>query len=553
VNDILNWEKHRALIVPVLIFLVLLTFAAAFLPPQTVWITDNGNKLMIMHNFAEYGSIFFNHANPENFPFCGFHFQSLADGRITSFHSPYLPVLTAYLYRLAGSTAVVLPSILSLTVICALFFRFPGRKRRYFTFLAATPLIFYALLIWEMLPAACAVTVAAWCFFRKRFTIAGVFFGCGIWMREELYLLGFILMLILFCQRQWRVTMRFAAGAAFPVLALWMTNYLLFNNITGIHGSSYFVNNREGFSLLLWGKEVLFNFYQHLLRFETLPGKFNYFLIAALLPVMIAGAAPGYRRWQLFKYISGGVFTAAAMTAAVFLWREKAYLLVSARTFGLFFSVPILLGYMLNWRQLICDRHRMVSCAAWLTALYMLTIPFLLNPNDIGLTWGARHFIMVLPLMVLLSAYAWGKSGLFRGICGKSIFTGVLLAGIIIQLYGVYALVKVAGDTEYLQNEILTLPHETVLSDVFFLPEMTPLVPAAKLQLEIASPQQMASAMKYLSDSGTNSFILLLSPDYRRISNQELGKLLTRYPPRMRPVPIVIGNSLLVYLTVCSK
>ena len=82
---------------------------------------------------------------------------------------------------------------------------------------------------------------------------------------------------------------------------------------------------------------------------------------------------------------------------------------------------------------------------------------------------------------------------------------------------------------------------------------MTPLVPAAKLQLEIASPQQMASAMKYLSDSGTNSFILLLSPDYRRISNQELGKLLTRYPPRMRPVPIVIGNSLLVYLTVCSK
>jgi hypothetical protein len=58
----------------VLIFLALLTFAAAFLPPQAVWITDNGNKLMIMHNFAEYGSIFFNHAVPENFPFCGFHF-----------------------------------------------------------------------------------------------------------------------------------------------------------------------------------------------------------------------------------------------------------------------------------------------------------------------------------------------------------------------------------------------------------------------------------------------------------------------------------------------
>ena len=121
------------------------------------------------------------------------------------------------------------------------------------------------------------------------------------------------------------------------------------------------------------------------------------------------------------------------------------------------------------------------------------------------------------------------------------------------QVYSVYAMIRVSSDAEFLQNEILSLPHDTVISDLFFLPEMTPMVPTAKTQLEVSNDEQLASAIEYLETSGTQSFILILSPDYRRVSNENLGILFSQYPPRMRPRPVFIGNSLRFLITVCEK
>ena len=46
---------------------VILAAAAAFLPAAPVWITDNGNKYMIMRNFAATGSLEISHRIPEVF------------------------------------------------------------------------------------------------------------------------------------------------------------------------------------------------------------------------------------------------------------------------------------------------------------------------------------------------------------------------------------------------------------------------------------------------------------------------------------------------------
>ncbi|MBR7121689.1 MAG: hypothetical protein IKC94_05560 [Lentisphaeria bacterium] len=554
-NETLCWEKHRHIIIPVILFLALLSFSAAFLPPEAVWITDNGNKLMIMHNFLDNGTIYFDHASPENFPKGGFHFQTLDNGRTVSFHSPYLPVLTALLYRITGSFSTTLIPALSMTGIAVLLLLFPGRKRWQFFMLAATPLIFYSFLLWEMVPAALAVTLTAWCFFRKRFTLAGIFFGCGVWMREELYLLGFTLLIALTVKRQWRIILKFALGAIIPVLTLWITNFLLFGHIAGVHGSTYFINNRtEKLTLLLWGKEVLFNFYQHLVRFETLPGLWSWIAAAAgTVPLLCAGFAPGYTSWKKFKLIAGTLFALGTTILAIALWRHDDYLMICIYTAGLLLSVPVLAGFFLNFRALLRDRHGFVSLAAMTVLIYILSIAFLLNPNDPGLTWGARHFIIIMPLMLILGNYALVRAGFFKNFHAQNLLALCCIAGIIMQIYAISALIKVAGDAEFLQNEILSLPNDTLLSDIFFLPEMTPLIPSAKTQLEIANDRQFAAAMEYLQNTGTDSFILILSPDYRRMSNENLAILLNAYPPRMRPRPVIIGNSLRFLITVCSR
>lgn len=554
-DETLSWEKHRHIIIPLLLFLAVLTFSAAFLPPEPVWITDNGNKLMIMHNFLDNGTIYFDHVSPENFPRGGFHFQTLENGRTVSFHSPYLPVLTALLYRCAGSFGTVIIPALSLAGIAALLLLFPGKKRWPLFMLGATPLIFYSLLLWEMLPAALAVTLSAWCIFRKRFTLAGIIFGCGVWMREELYLLGAALCIALLFKRQWRIILKFALGAVGPVAALWMTNYLLFGHIAGIHGATYFVNNRSGeYSLLIWGQEVLFNFYQHLFRFETLRGYWSWIVTAiAVIPVLVAGFAPEYGKWKRFKIIAGSLYALGTAILAFALWRYHSYLNMCAYTFGLFISTPVLLGFFLNFRALLRDRHGFVSLGTLAVILYILIIPFLLNPNDIGLTWGARHFIIIMPLMLILGNYALMRGGFFRNFHGQNMIAVCCAAGAVMQIYSLYALVRVSADAEQLQNEILSLPHDTVVSDLFFLPEMTPLVPTAKTQLEISNDEQLFAALEYLEASGTESFILILSPDYRRISNENLALLFSIYPPRVRPVPVIVGNSLRLFVTVCAK
>ena len=547
-----DW-KYCGILTGVTVFAALVFFAAAFLPPQAVWITDNGGKWMILRQFAEKGTIFFHPEVPENFPLGGFHFQLLPDGRASSFHPPWLSVLASLPYRWAGDFGGVWIPMFCGAALAGLLCRFRVNKVWLFAAVAATPLFFYSLLLWEMVPAALAVTLAAWLFSRRRFTVAGMIFGLGVWMREELYLLGACLLVVLLCRCKWREIWRFGLGAASPVLALWLANVLLFGHAAGLHGATYFANNRpEAITAAGWFREVVFNAYQHIVRFETLPKYSGIIAAAAILPALAAGLAPEYRAWKPFKAAAAAIFTGAAVIFAAGLWKREDYLFVSAETFGLFLSVPPLLGMMLHIRALCRDRRDAVRTGAAVMVLYTVSVPFLLNPHDIGLTWGARHFLVVLPLMLVLSVHAFSRGGWSRSEGAKAAAILLCAAGISMQIYALRALVKVASDAEYFQNEILALPQKTVVSDLFFLPEMTPRVPFAKQQLEVTGSARFAAALDHLERNGCRSFILLLSPDYRRMDNRLLAELLRRYPVQAPPAEFTIGNSLKIYLALCA-
>ena len=65
---------------------VFLLLGALFcLKPGAVWITDNGNKYIMMRHFAQGGGKIIPHAVPELFPTGGFHFIKVPDGDAAAF------------------------------------------------------------------------------------------------------------------------------------------------------------------------------------------------------------------------------------------------------------------------------------------------------------------------------------------------------------------------------------------------------------------------------------------------------------------------------------
>ena len=75
---------------------VFLLFGTLFLlPPGGVWITDNGNKYIMMRNFAQGNGRIIPHSVPELFPTGGFHFIKVPQGAV-SFYQPYLSYLSSF-------------------------------------------------------------------------------------------------------------------------------------------------------------------------------------------------------------------------------------------------------------------------------------------------------------------------------------------------------------------------------------------------------------------------------------------------------------------------
>ena len=88
--------------------LALISLAFQQLP---LWITDNGNKYIVMRNFAEHGTTAIKHPAPEFFPDGNFHFVRHR-GKIRSFYPEYYPVLASYPFRRFGEDAVMWLSML---------------------------------------------------------------------------------------------------------------------------------------------------------------------------------------------------------------------------------------------------------------------------------------------------------------------------------------------------------------------------------------------------------------------------------------------------------
>ena len=91
---------------------LLLLGCAFVLKPGAVWITDNGNKYIMMRNFAKGEGTVIKHVFPELFPTGGFHFIKVPGGAV-SFYFEYLSFITVPFYKLFGERGTLVFPLLA--------------------------------------------------------------------------------------------------------------------------------------------------------------------------------------------------------------------------------------------------------------------------------------------------------------------------------------------------------------------------------------------------------------------------------------------------------
>ena len=98
-------------------------------------------------------------------------------------------------------------------------------------------------------------------------------------------------------------------------------------------------------------------------------------------------------------------------------------------------------------------------------------------------------------------------------------------AAVLLQIGAFFALKNVASESAEFERTLNSLPEKTVVTDVFFLPEQTPHLFFDKdvFQLDRDNADKLTD---FLHRDGRRNFILLLSPRFRRVGNEQLARLL---------------------------
>ena len=503
---------------------VFLLLGALFcLKPGAVWITDNGNKYIMMRHFAQGGGKIIPHAVPELFPTGGFHFIKVPEGAV-SFYLPYLSALTAPFYKAAGERgALVFPLCATLLLL--------GLAWKYWNIpppllLLSTPLFFYSLVLWEMTPGACLVLGALLLTAGKNFVLAGFLLGVSLLMREEGYFVCAALGGALLLTGRFRETGTFLAGFLGAALPLWVCQWISDGHFLGHHGKMYYLNNNEHFSLTGQMKVVFFNFFHHLFRFDGWgASKLNFLAWSALLP-LAAGAFPRFKGGVKVKYAAVAIYLVCMAFLAAGVWFQKDIIFTASLLTGLFTATPAVVGFMISWRPFLKEKR--FRGMTLFILLYTAAVPVLMTASDIGLVWGSRHFLVLLPPLIYLSMRGFRLS--FGKRRGRLIFAAAAAVSIAIQLFGLYALERVSSDSFAVEKNLLARREKVIVTDVFYIPEQMPRLFFEKTVLQVVTQQDAARFKAYLKENKIKNVLLVLSPRFRRMDDAVLKEVLTVCP-----------------------
>ena len=534
---------------------MLLLLEAALLPSGPVWITDNGNKYMILRNLAEHGTPAMENPaaelDPENrfFPDGGFHFQRHG-GKIFSVYPEFFSILALPGYLLAGDAGLLLIPIAGTLAMLALFLalldplRLTTRIEALFAvlLLCGTPFLFYSGTFWEMTVSAVFPLAALLAARRKKLFLAGIWLGLGLWLREEFYLIALVsgAAALVFLPRQWRRNIPFGAGFLLCAVPLWLWNLHSYGHILGLHGALYYTHNAETTQTLAQQIAGVFDgYFIYLLQFNSGNPEMVWYYYLLLLPMVLLPAAGAFDSRRLQCAAAAAAVVSWAVLLALYCGNPEPAA-AAGLTVGFITASPLLAGFFLKWRDLLTRGPYQIRLLTLAALLYCVVLPPVLTRSDIGIIWGPRHYLPVYPLLFLLSFLGFARLG-WLSHRRRLLLAAIPAAALVLQLIGMRCLFGVSADAAAAERAVAASRTETIVSDVFFLPEMTPRLFFEKRWLFVKNDADLEAVPELLRARGVHEFTLVLSPRFRQVSDQAVAALLKRAPlaapPRVQEAP----------------
>ena len=514
----------------------------ARLPMDSIWISDEGNRILSMQSYALNGD----KTLPD--PLAGISeippglraypkpYFIQKDGAWRSAYQLLYPWVASWFYLLLGNFGVQLIAVLG-GLLTALFAGLLARNlladdRRACLVMGlcafGTPVLFYSGTFLETTCASAAALAALYVYFRPggekreslRMLACGLLTGISILFREEGYIFaaGFGLAILLYAF-SWKRAILFGTGAALAVIPLLIYNYLDSGSIFGMHHAVYSGLSHAADSPVIH-KMKDYSFYLFLL---CLPfwGQLNLYLPW----LMLAGPALPLIRMPKLRQAAEGLYLAAALSCC----GASLWCCLNTEHGGVFIfqslldHVPLFALILLSMVELLRDPRREIRFLTVVALAGCFLPPMLLNHGQPGMFWGGRHFLNVVPVLVLLSVYLLTISNrVTRTVRAGGWLLLVLSVAANLAGYGVLS-VKRNFSAGYVR-EIAKPEYQVVLTDMFFMPEELAWISRGKCVLLLTEENSLDQARDFLRKNGVGRFHLLLGGQYRKISSESLRR-----------------------------
>ena len=512
----------------------------AVLPKESIWISDEGNRIMSVQAYSLNGS----KALPD--PLAGivdipsglraypFPYFIQKNGQWRSAYQLFFPWLASFVYSVLDRNCTLFLSVLGglLTVLgTGLLARklFSDDRRACLAMVLCafcTPVWFYSE---TFLGTSCAsgfAILSLWLLLESKESRGESWkiFGCGvltgisILFREEGFVFaagtGLALMIWYF---SWKRIMAYGLGAALVVIPLLVYNYCDSTSIFGMHHFIYSQLPKAAGSLVT-NQLKNYSFYLFLL---CLPfwGQLNLVLPWVLLGSAGLAAVPKIRRMAECLFLSAAIVCCGASTWCNIMTPHGGAFIYQS----LLDHVPLFALFLLCLPTLFRSDRKEIRFLTVITLAGIFLPPALLNHDQPGMFWGGRHFLNIVPLLCILSVHLLRIEGqLSRTVrTGGWILVFLSLAANV-SGYGVLN-VKRNFSAEYVR-EMSKPEYQVILTDMYWMPEELAWIHRGKCVLVMLDPGSLDQARPFLRANGIPKFHLLLGKSYRKITNDSIRR-----------------------------
>lgn len=471
------------------IVVILAGYGAAWLwLPQTgFWSGDSGCKYIQMEEIVRSGYRTYSvtwpgrDLDPElTFLPVREPFGRIVDGELFLQYSPVFAIASSPFWRSAGFAGLFLLPLLAGLLTLAAVWRLAAlvtdspAARPTAVLLAgfATPLLFYSLAWWEMMPGVCLATWAMafgleWVRDGRRRSIvaAAALAGLAIWFRDELvvFAAGLAAATTLFGRRSVPGLATFAATLVAAVAPLALFQAWALGSPLGHHfgevalDAARFLPDRVTvFENLLLGN--------HGQRWIS--------LAAGVAPVALFFAAPrlgaGAHSWVVPVLAAVATLTGLGMLAGHLGADNPVTWLLHAN--GLFAVTPVL------WLGLVRQDASPARRALWLVLLFYVAGYVIAAPvaNSEGIHWGCRFLLAAYPGLAVLAADTvvrwWSREAPRRTVLALPVAAAILLS-VGFQLHSVRLLHHRQTLSARLNDAVLARPEPVVVATGWPVPQ----------------------------------------------------------------------------------